>query len=281
MTIFAYIDRSRFAESVWRHAAWAAKQLNQPVELIHVLDQPFAGAHHDYSGRLTIDASDTAIEERVRFDAEHNRLLIAEGRLLLDSVTESVRAEGVEHVSQRLFQGSVTEHLQQHAHEATLVVVGKRGEGANQDSQHLGRNIERLVRGAHTPVLIAAPEFTPIQSAALAWDGGKSSGEAVHFLARHPLLANVPTTLLHIGDGRRVPPALHDAQAHLAATGLQVEIDARTGGVTESLLAGVAEKGADLLIIGAYGHSRIRQLVVGSTTTEILMRATTSVLVFH
>ncbi len=281
MSIFAYIDRSRFADSVWRHAVWAAKQLNLPIEIIHVLDHPFVGAHNDYSARLTLDASDAAIEERVRFDAEQNRILIAGGRLLLDTVTASVRAEGIDQVSQRLFQGSVLDHLQQHVNEATIVIVGKRGEGANQDSQHLGRNIERVVREAHRPVLIAEAQFSPPRAATIAWDTGKSSGEAIHFLAMRPLLRGMHTKLLHISDGQHVPPALHDAKAHLQGSGLTVEIDIRPGAVTESILAGADEHGSQLLVIGAYGHSRIRHLVVGSTTTEILMRATSSVLVFH
>jgi nucleotide-binding universal stress UspA family protein len=281
MKVYAYIDRSHFAESVWQHALWAARQLDAAVELIHVIDQPVVATSHDYSGYFAVDAPDVAVEERIRLDEAQNRLLIQEGRQLLDAVTESVRAAGMSRVSQRLFHGTVLDHLQQHAHEAVLVVVGKRGEGANQDSQHLGRNIERVVRSAHTPVLIAAAEFSPIVSATIAWDGGKSSGEAIHFLAMQPLLREVRAVLLHVGDQQRVPPALHDARAHLQGAGLQVDIDVLTGAAAEAILAGTQRRGAELLVIGAYGHSRIRHLVVGSTTTEILMRATTSVLVFH
>lgn len=281
MSVFAYIDRSRFATSVWQHAVWAAKQLDQPVEIIHVLDQPVTSTHHDYSGHLAADAPETAVAERIHLDAERNRLLIAQGHALLDSVAERVRAAGMERVSLRLYQGTVLDHLQQHVNEATLVVVGKRGEGANQDSGHLGRNIERLVRAAHRPVLIVPDEFSPITAATIAWDGGKSSGEAIHFLAMRPLLRGLHATLLHVGDQQRVPPTLHDAKAHLQGAGLDVDIDIRTGAVTDAILGSTADHESGLLVIGAYGHSRIRHLVVGSTTTEILMRSTTPVLVFH
>lgn len=277
MTVFAYIDRSRFATSVLRHAVWAAKQLDLPVEIIHVLDQPGVSERPDYSGRLGVDASETAVEERIRIDAERNRLLIAEGHLLLDTVAGEVRAAGIKRVSVRLYQGTVLDHLQQHVNEATLVIVGKRGEGAHRNSGHLGRNIERLVRGAHRPVLIVPEEFSPIISATIAWDGGKSSGEAIHFLAMRPLLRGLRTVLLHVGDHHPVPPALHDARAHLQGAGLDVDIDIQPGAVTDAILGAASE----LLVIGAYGHSRIRHLVIGSTTTEILMRATSSVLVFH
>ena len=62
---------------------------------------------------------------------------------------------------------------------------------------------------------------------------------------------------------------------------MSVDVDVRAGDPTDVILAAVSELQAQLLILGAYGHSRIRQLMVGSTTTELLMRSSTSVLVFH
>lgn len=281
MKIYAYVDRSGAAHSVWQHAVWAARQLNASVEVIHVLDQPGPATSYDYSGYLAFDAPDAALEERVRLDEIQNRVLIEEGRRLLDGVADSIRESGFAHVSQRLFQGTLLEHVKQNAADALLIVLGKQGEGAYQDEHHLGRNIERVVRAGHAPALICAPEFTEIDRAVLAWDGGKSAGEAVHLLSERPI-PKVKTTLVHITDNPdRVPPALHDARNHLQGAGMSVDIDVRSGDRTDAILKAVDAHQAQLLIIGAYGHSRIRRLMVGSTTTEILMRSSTSVLVFH
>lgn len=282
MKIFAYVDRSRFAESVWQHAVWAARQMDAPVEIIHVLDQPASTPSHDYSGYHRLDNPRTAMEERVRLDEIQNRALIAEGRQMLDAVAESVRESGVKHVSQRLYQGTLAEHFQQNASDCLLAVVGKRGEGANQDARHLGRNIERVVRSAHRPVLVAAEEFAPIEQAVVAWDTGKSSGEAIHLLAKRPLLHGIPTTLVHVtGDAERLPAAIDNAREHLESSGMEVSVSARSGQVAEAILQAVEDAPAQLLVAGAYGHSRIRHLVIGSTTSEMLMRSRVSVLVFH
>jgi nucleotide-binding universal stress UspA family protein len=281
MKIYAYIDRSGAAKSVCQHAVWAARQLNVPVEIIHVLDQVASIATRDYSGYLAFDAPETAMEERFRLDEMQNRVLIEEGRRLLDGAADSMREAGFADVSQRLFQGTLLEHVKQHAGDALLIVLGKQGEGVHQDGHHLGRNIERVVRAVHTPVLICAPAFTEIDRAILAWDGGKSAGEAVHLLSQRPLPA-VELSLLHIADNPdRVPPGINDARDHLQGAGMSVDVDVRTGDSADVILAAVSELQAQLLILGAYGHSRIRQLMVGSTTTELLMRSSTSVLVFH
>lgn len=282
MKIYAYVDQSRFAESVWRHAVWAAKQLSADVEIIHVLDQPFTIATHDFSGYQVLDNPQVAMEERVRLDEMQNRVLIDDGRKLLDAVAERVRDAGVANVSQRLFQGTLLEHLRENTGDCLMAIIGKRGEGAGQDPQHLGRNVERLVRSAHRPIMVAAAEYTPIKRAIIAWDGGESSGKAVHLLSTRPLLHNVQTTLVHVTDRpERLPASLDDAREHLQASGMDVATEGVDGQVADAILAEMQRSEAELLVIGAYGHSRIRHLVIGSTTTEILMRSETSVLVFH
>ena len=282
MKVFAYVDQSRFADSVWQHAVWAARQLNAQVEIIHVLDQPPSLPTHDYSGYQVLDNPSSAMEERVRLDELQNRVLIAEGRRLLDTIAGRIRDAGIASASQRLFQGTLLDHLREHSAECLLAVIGRRGEAADQDTQHLGRNVERLVRSAHRPVLVVASEFVPIHRATLAWDNGKSSGNAVHLLANQPLLHGVPTKLVHVTEHpERIPKSLEDAGEHLRASGMDVTATCINGSVSDAVLQEVEQSESDLLIIGAYGHSRIRHLVIGSITTEMLMRSETSVLIFH
>lgn len=88
--------------------------------------------------------------------------------------------------------------------------------------------------------------------------------------------------LVHVTDNaERLPAAINDARQHLQTSGMEVTVSGRTGAVADAILQAVEETPAQLLVAGAYGHSRIRNLVIGSTTTEMLMRSTVSVLVFH
>jgi nucleotide-binding universal stress UspA family protein len=280
MKIFAYIDRSPIASSVCQHAAWAAQQLHATVEIIHAIDQATTQTR-DYSGFFRIDAPETVLEERVKQDEAHNRLLIEEGRLLLDAAAESLRGSGVA-VEQRLFQGSVLQHLERHHADATLVVIGKRGEGTTSGGRHLGKQVERIVRSAHRPVLVAAQDYEPIERVLLAWDGGKSVGQAIHYLSSVPLLAGVPVTLLTAArEGEAARAGLKDVARHLTASGLELSTETRKGDASTVILDAATELEADLIVMGAYGHSRMRELIVGSTTTEVLLGAQTSVMVFH
>lgn len=282
MKIFAYVDRSRFAESVCQHAVWVHNQLGFPIEIIHVINQDPSIASHDYSGYQVLDNPQAALEERVRLDEQHNRGRIKEARQFLDAIADRVRQLGVSAVSQRLHQGTMLDHLRENSGDCLVAIIGKRGEAANRDPQHLGSNVERLVRSAHRPVLVVSPEMAAIERAIIAWDGGATSGKAINLLANRPLLRGVQTSILHVADDpNHHARSLEDARAHLHSAGIEATAVTASGPAVDTILKHVQESDANLLVMGAYGHSRIRHLVIGSTTTEILMRAEASVLVFH
>lgn len=66
---------------------------------------------------------------------------------------------------------------------------------------------------------------------------------------------------------------LKEAERLLAAQGCEVHLAIRAGDVEKTLHGYQEEHGIDLLVMGAYGHSRIRQFLVGSTTTNMLKTA--------
>ena len=147
---------------------------------------------------------------------------------------------------------------------------------------HLGRNLERAIRASHKPVLIASDTCRPIRRYLLAWDGGKSTGAAINYLVQSPLLAEAEGEVLMVGrevETDRV--RLGDAVRHLESAGLRVTAGIREGEPEQVIVDTVERDGIDLLVMGAYGHARIRQLMIGSTTTEVMQRCAASMLVFH
>ena len=104
-----------------------------------------------------------------------------------------------------------------------------------------------------------------------------------------PLLARAKEVALVIVDphalGERVGPMPGaDIAAHLARHGIQVTVKTvPSGGLDpgDVLLSTAADEGADLLVMGGYGHSRLRELILGGTTAHILKHMTVPVLFAH
>lgn len=282
MKVLACIDSSDYAVSVCDHAAWAANQLSLPVEVLHVLERaPFDPAiAPDRSGRLGVDTREALLAQLVALDEHRNRLEQENGRLVLDEAAAEVRRGGVATVTQRLAHGEPVDIVHEYEEDARLVVLGKRGEGAEHAESHLGSNLERVIRASTRPVIVASKHFEPIERYLIAYDGGQSSNRAIDFLVDEPLLEGAEGHILLIGTGTSTErQRLTDAAARLRGAGYTITEHLEHGDPEELIPKIIASEDIDMLVMGAYGHSRIRSLLIGSTTTTLLRTSTVPVLV--
>lgn len=279
--IVACIDGSIYSDSVTDHAAWAGRQLSASIELLQVLGRREASSS-DLSGNIAADAQQQLLQELAQLDAERARLMQKRGRLLLDASKARLAAVGITDVTAHLRHGDLLEALGDREAGTDLFVIGKRGEAADFARAHLGSNLERVVRSVHRPILVAARAFRPIETALIAFDGGSSVLMAIDQLSRSSLLSGVTLRLVHVGsDNPSMRQQLEGAVAQLKGGGHVAEfrfID----GVADKAIASVVEADAmNLLVMGAYGHSRIRNMMIGSTTTEMIRSCKVPVLLYR
>ncbi len=270
--ILALIDGSIYAQSVCDHAAWAATRAGAAVDLLHVLGRrDVSSAPIDLSGNLDIDNRDTLLAELAQLDEQRARLAHQRGRLILEQAKARMLAAGVAEVTTKMRHGDIVESVTDLEADAGLVVIGKRGEAADFARMHLGSNLERVARASHQPVLVASRAFKPVRRLLIAFDGGTSAMKAVDYVARSPMLAGLDCRLLLAGiDGQDTRKRIEDAAALLKSGGYTVEAEIEPGQADAVIARRVESDGIDLLVMGAYGHSRIRHLIIGSTTTEMI-----------
>lgn len=159
-------------------------------------------------------------------------------------------------------------------------MIGKRSEAADFARGHLGANLERVVRGSALPVLVAARAFRPLSRFLLAYDSGPAALKAVDYAARQSLLQALDCHLVTVAASG-AGPSLENPAAMLRNGRLQVATEVLHGEPKGAIAAYVEAAGIDLLVMGAYGHSRMRNLLVGSTTTALLRACRVPVLVFR
>lgn len=268
--ILALIDGSVYARSVCEYAAWLATGLDANVELLHVLGRRET-ASADLSGSIALGARSALLKELSSLDEERARLAQKRGRAILEDAEEILRESGVEAVMPRLRNGDLVEAVAEAESTASMVVIGKRGEAADFARLHLGSNLERIVRSVTKPVFVASRAYQPIKKVLVAFDGGPSALKAVDHVARSPLFVGMEIRLLTVGaDNEETRRRLENAVATLRAGGHEATFDI-VSGQPEPVIAGIVERdGIDLLVMGAYGHSRIRAMIIGSTTAEMM-----------
>lgn len=269
--IVALVDGSIYSASVCEHAAWIAGRTGAPVELIHVLGRREAPETQDLSGSIRLGARSALLEELAQLDEHRAKLVSARGRAILEDARAILDKAGVDEITTRLRHGDVVENVADVEAGARVIVVGKRGEAADFARGHLGSNLERIVRAAHRPVLVASRAFRPVAKVLVAYDGGVSAMKAVDHIARSPLFAGLSLRIVTVGaDTAGARKGLADAKAVLDAAGADVETALVPGLPETELGTTVDREGFDMLVMGAYGHSRIRSLIIGSTTTAMV-----------
>ncbi|MEE3316783.1 MAG: universal stress protein [Pseudomonadota bacterium] len=270
-TLIALVDGSAYSESVCHHTAWAAGRMGAGVKLYHVLGRRDAPDRQDLSGAIRLGARSRLLQELAELDEQRAKLTHAHGRAILEDAAEIVTGAGVERVETRLRQGDIVDTVTAKEETGEMIIVGKRGEAADFAKLHLGSNVERIVRASHKPVLVASRAFKPVNKVLVAFDGGATSMKALDYVARDPLFAGLSITVVKVGpENDQTTKALNDAAALLRAGGHQVETRLVSGQAEEALSDVIEKDGFDMLVMGAYGHSRVRTLIIGSTTSEMI-----------
>jgi len=269
--IVALIDGSVYSASVCEHAAWIASRTGAPVELIHMLGRREASASHDHSGAIALGARTALLEELAALDAQRAKLISHRGRAILEDATALLEKAGVTDVTTRLRHGDIVEAVAGVEGDARVILIGKRGEAADFAKGPLGSNLERIVRASHKPVFVASRAFRSISKVLVAYDGGASAMKAVDHIARSPLFQGLGVHVVTVGHATpEVTRGLADERAKLKAAGIEAETSVLAGQPETALGKLVDEAQFDMLVMGAYGHSRIRSLIIGSTTTAMI-----------
>lgn len=278
--ILALIDGSAYARSVTALSAWAAGRLGLPVEIVHVLGRRIA-SNFDLSGSLEANARTELLKQMADLDEQHGKLAQQKGRTILEAARAEVESLGGR-VSTKLRHGDLMEALSDLESDAQIVVIGKRGEAADFAKLHLGSNLERVVRASRKPVLVATRAYTPFNRFLIAYDGGQSANRAVEYVSSTGLLKGLECEILSVGADTPENRSRLDAPVRLLRdAGFTVHSTLQAGDPDDVVQKHVEARGIGLLVMGAYGHSRIRSLIIGSTTTELLRRCRIPVLMFR
>ncbi|MBS3804163.1 MAG: universal stress protein [Oleiphilaceae bacterium] len=274
LRVVACIDGSGATPAVCDYAAWASQHMETPMMLLHVLDEDRYPAEPDLAGHIGLGTREHLLEELAELDRKRSKLALEHGHHMLDQAEKRVIEAGVTDVIKRQRHGGLTESLVALEDQTRLLVVGLHGESSSKGHVRVGGQVETIIRSVHRPIMLVPDEFSAPRSAMLAFDGSATAFKGVELLAGSPVFSGMPLHLVMIGaDTNDRWEQLKQAERMLSGLGVDVHLAIRAGDVEQTLHAYQEENDIDILVMGAYGHSRIRQFLVGSTTTNMLNTA--------
>jgi Universal stress protein UspA and related nucleotide-binding proteins len=260
---------------------WAASRLSVPLTLLHVLDKSSRQTEPELSGNLAAGSREQLLQELVELDGQRAKLEMRHGKVLLSELADEAKAKGLDDVSKLQRHGNLVETLLELEAQTRVLVLGKSGEVHQSDAKAIGSQLESVVRSIKAHTLIANGEFSAPDSYVLAFDGSDISEKLVEKALNTPLLAGMTCHLVMVEDSQEKLTAFKRAAERLEAVGVNVVQAQLTGEVHRAILDYQASNQVGMIVMGAYGHSKLRQFFVGSNTTKLLIESTVPMLLIR
>ncbi|MEO0346672.1 MAG: universal stress protein [Pseudomonadota bacterium] len=249
--ITACIDGSANTAAVCDAAAWAGRSIDAPIRFLHVVEP---------------DSKSTS----------------GAGERLLEDTRDRAVAQGALGVAVQQRHGRLVETLQTCEPETRLFVIGRRGVDNAGGDPVLGSQVEAVARTITRPILTTVGVFEPPRRWMLAFDGSVVAATAVTRVARSPILKGLPGHVVMVGEDTNVNRAqLEAAAADLRTAGHVVTYHLLRGDVVDALLMFCRSAGVGLMVMGAFGHSRVRGFFVGSNTERMITRSAVPLLLLR
>lgn len=283
-SILAIVEGDETTSAVMRTAFDLAKRNDAYLEVLHIQPDPREGiplVGEGMTGTMVAQVMNE-IRERGEAQAAEARRLFEENCKARDVPVEDAAAHAPARgrAGWRLVEGRAEIEVAERGLLFDLIVMAqpdREREGAYASA------LETALFDVGGPVLVVPAGYTgPLgEKAVVSWNGRREAARAV--TAALPLLQHAQqVTIISVEENGYAA----DPQSLLSRLQLHhIKADCRTIGggqpAAEALLAEVKAVGADLLVMGAYGHSRLRQFVVGGVTRRLLAEAPVPLLMAH
>lgn len=277
--ILACLDGSAVSAAVCDFAAWAGIALDVPITLLHVLDQRRFPRPGNGVPAPLLGNREQLLTDLAALDVRRGDLAEDQGRLLLDAAQLRVEEQRARCAGAVLQHGDLMTSLESLQEDFDLIVLGRQGEDS-PPKRLIGRHLESAIRLLHRPLLVAGHLFVKPSGVLLAYDDSSSARKAVTWVANCSLFDGLVCHLVTVGrDREERRAALTRAADELQAQGRQVITAITDGDVELGLERYRKQHGLELVVMGAFGHSRLRHFFMGSNTRNMLEIAGSALIV--
>ena len=275
--VIACIDSSPCINAVADAAAWVAQQTQRELVLLQVLDYYPASYHlGEISGVIGFESNAMLLKELAELEQKQSELALDYSNNLLGHISELIQEKYGIKATQIQEKGDFLEQSFHVLNDQDIVLIGRVGERSAEKQKSIGSNVENFIRGAKCTVMTVGETFKPPTRFIFAYEDSPTCKDMMKRVAKSDLLKQLQCHLLYVGDH---PEVLEIPTEYLHNAGLNVVVEYRYGDVAENILDYQNEHQIQLIVLGAYSRSKVRQFFLGSITTNIFRNSPVPLLV--
>jgi nucleotide-binding universal stress UspA family protein len=273
-SILLAIDGSNYTESILKYGVDLANKFDAHLRVLTVIDIRI----FEWAVAIGVEGFAPIIPSTA-YQEESQRLLEEKADKLLERTSEVLKEAKVSFEIEKT-SGSPVEIICDKCRLADLIVMGCRGEFGPWRDKMLGATLEATSRLAIKPILVTQKEYSKISHILFAYDGSINSNKAFPWVGAFAKQFEAKLTILIVSsEEESAKGILKDSTNYLSNYDLsEINTMIKEGDAETKIVEAAKEVNADLIIMGSYGHSRIREAILGSTTVHVMRHARAPIL---
>ncbi len=268
-SILLPIDGSPYTDSVLEYGMFMAHKFDAMLRVLTIVDIRL----FDWSLSSGAD-SFVPIMPSPEFQEESQKLQHEKAEQVLKKAGDILNKSSVKFETFKQ-AGIPVDEICNMARQADMVIMGIRGEYERWSDKLLGITVEAVTRQINKSVMLVDKEFKPIEHIHVGYDGSDTANKALQLAAELSATLSLPLQVIAVFDSEDERNAvLDEAERYLLPYNLEYTLRHESGDVADVLVT--AQKNAPgpaLTVIGRYGHSRLREAIIGSTTVEVMRKS--------
>jgi len=273
-TILIPTDGSEYGRTAIDFGVYIAKKLQAQLIGLHVIDIGLmrGPVFSDISGSI-------GLPPYQEFLPVIEAGLDGRAETVLKAFRERCEAAGLQPETIKAV-GVIDETILEEGKKTDWILLAQRGENFHLGKGGiLGSTAELVVRNSGKPVLVTPKTYQDIESMALAYDGSPPAHNALKLAVNLSEKAAWPLTIICITEDQAAADRLHKKiDTYIEPFQIDCETIIIGGKDNREIIKFIQEGSVELLVMGAYGHNRLRQLFIGSTTSDVIQKSSIPVL---
>ncbi len=274
-SILTPLDGSIYSDSILKYAVYLSRKFNAPVRILNIIDI-----------RLTdlalSPASDSFVPliSSAEFQTESRKILKEKSDRIISKASTILKKDCIDFEVESV-TGLPDDEICKFAMQNDLVIMGIRGEYEKWNERFLGATIESVSRQINKPLLLVDKTFRKFEGVLIGYDGSVHANNALQIAAFMAETFEIQLQVMAVFNSEEDRKAvLFEAEKYLAPYDLKFKLRHESGHASDIIITASKDSPMDqLTVIGSYGHSRLREAIIGSTTVEVMRSAAKPVLI--
>ena len=276
--VLCCVDGKNYSQSACDYAVMISNNMKLPLKILNIVEHSSKSDKLDLSGNIKLGEKDDILEKLTNEESIKSKQIIKEGKDLLLALKEKALITAEQDVILMQAHGDILDNILELQDEISILIIGIK----SHDKNKIGENVKDIIRELNKPILLVNSEFITPKKILIAYNGSEESKKILTTAVRNPIFKDVTRDIVNINDDKLFSEKILDeAKKIYAKSEIDIKTSVLSGDAKTEILTYMYENDCDILAMGAFGHSRIKEFIFGSFTSEIIAQSKKPILFYR